>query len=429
MEQIQARQDRRSLMYKYRKLMVICLVAFQICVLMGCQNGSQNSSQLGESQHTESEIVTGSETATGSENVTGSEVTTETSTDVATNTESESNSESETVSETESEIVDLHEYDFTICYAGDFQLADGAVTTNQLEKSENGIYGCISPELIAIMQEADIMCLNSEFVFSTNGEPLKGKKYTFRGNPSRVSVYQELGVDVVTLANNHVYDYGKQAMLDTFTTFEEAGIEYFGAGRTLEDAMKPVYYEVDGKIIALVGASRAEKYKMTPQATETTPGILRCYDTELFLQVIEEADANADFVIAYVHWGTEYSTVLEKAQLTTGKDYLDAGADVIIGAHSHCIQGMEYYDGKPIVYSLGNYWFNSKTLDTMLVQLHFTGNDEGGKVEVSVVPALQKNSKTSILTKDSDIEKFFAYLEKISVNIKIDENGIVREKE
>ncbi len=416
-------------MYKYRKLMVICLVAFQICVLMGCQNGSQNSSQLGESQHTESEIVTGSETATGSENVTGSEVTTETSTDVATNTESESNSESETVSETESEIVDLHEYDFTICYAGDFQLADGAVTTNQLEKSENGIYGCISPELIAIMQEADIMCLNSEFVFSTNGEPLKGKKYTFRGNPSRVSVYQELGVDVVTLANNHVYDYGKQAMLDTFTTFEEAGIEYFGAGRTLEDAMKPVYYEVDGKIIALVGASRAEKYKMTPQATETTPGILRCYDTELFLQVIEEADANADFVIAYVHWGTEYSTVLEKAQLTTGKDYLDAGADVIIGAHSHCIQGMEYYDGKPIVYSLGNYWFNSKTLDTMLVQLHFTGNDEGGKVEVSVVPALQKNSKTSILTKDSDIEKFFAYLEKISVNIKIDENGIVREKE
>lgn len=405
-------------MDKCRKMLVMALVVFQLCALTGCQNNSASTSETETStSETTSETEASTSEATSETETSITEATTETETEIATETESET------------EIVDLHEYDFTICYAGDFQLADGAVTTNQLEKSETGIYGCLSPELITIMQEADIMCLNSEFVFSTNGEPLSGKTYTFRGDPARVSVYQELGVDVVTLANNHVYDYGEQALLDTFATFEEAGIEYFGAGRTLEDAMQPVYYEIDGKTIALVGASRAEKYKMTPQATEDSPGILRCYNTELFLQVIKEADANADFVIAYVHWGTEYSTVLEDAQLETGKEYLDAGADVIIGAHSHCIQGMEYYNGKPIVYSLGNYWFNSKTLDTMLVQLHFTGNDEGGSVEVMVVPALQKNSKTSILTEEKDIDKFFDYLEDISVNIEIDENGIVREKE
>ena len=61
--------------------------------------------------------------------------------------------------------------------------------------------------------------------------------------------------------------------------------------------------------------------------------------------IIKEADANADFVIAVVHWGTEYSYDLEEVQLTTGKEYLDAGADVVIGAHSHCLQGMEYYEG------------------------------------------------------------------------------------
>ena len=67
--------------------------------------------------------------------------------------------------------------------------------------------------------------------------------------------------------------------------------------------MKPYYKTVDGKKIAIVSASRAEKYKMTPQATESTPGILRCYDTELFIQTIKEAKENADYVIAVVHWG------------------------------------------------------------------------------------------------------------------------------
>lgn len=397
-----------------RKVIPIVVLTLVLCT--GCQDTSV-------SKNPDSQV---SETGLGTE-MTGSGDESELNTDFE--TESGLGTEYVTETESESEDVDLHEYDFTICYAGDISLADDACTTQRLLSSENGIYDCISPELIAIMQEADITCVNSEFCFSTNGSPLKGKAYTFRADPSRVSVYTEMGVDVVTLANNHVYDYGEQAMLDTLTTFEDAGIAYFGAGRNLEEAMKPVYYEIDGKTIALVGASRAEKYKMTPQATEDSVGILRCYDTELFLEVIQEADANADFVIAYVHWGTEYSTVLEKVQLSTGKEYLDAGADVIIGAHSHCLQGMEYYDGKPIVYSMGNFWFNTKTLDTMLIQVRFYGNDEGGDVEVSVVPAIQKNSKTTILTEESEIEKLYSYLEEISVNVEIDEDGIIKQKQ
>ena len=192
--------------------------------------------------------------------------------------------------------------------------------------------------------------------------------------------------------------------------------------------MKPLYFEFDGKIVALVGASRAEKYKMTPQATEDSPGILRCYDTTLFLEVIKEAKANADFVVAVVHWGTEYSTKLQDVQLTTGKEYLDAGADVIIGGHSHCLQGMEYYNGKPIIYSLGNFWFNNKTLDSMLIQLHFSGNDEGQSLEVTVVPAIQKKAKTQIVSGE-EAERIFKHLEDISINIEIDENGLVKEKQ
>lgn len=324
---------------------------------------------------------------------------------------------------------DLNPYDFTVCFAGDINLDEAWCTTQYLNQQENGIRDCISEELIEHMKQADIMCLNNEFTYSTGGAPLDGKAYTFRANPERVGILQEMGVDIVKLANNHVYDYGREALLDTFDTLDEAGIAYMGAGRNLEEAMKPVYVELDGRKVAFVAASRAEKYKMTPQATEDAPGILRCYDTTLFLETIAEARENADFVLAYVHWGTEYSYELEEVQLTTGKEYLDAGADVVIGAHSHCLQGMEYYNGKPIIYSLGNYWFNEKTLDTMLLELHFYGDDTGGEVEVKVIPAVQSGYRTQIATKAGEQERIYSFLEDISVNVQIDENGVVSQKE
>jgi len=338
------------------------------------------------------------------------------------------NAVTEEVPETETEPEVTGVYDFTICFGGDISLDENAVTTAQLDASEGDISKCISPELIEIMQEADLMCLNNEFTFSNNGSPMNGKMYTFQANPERVSVLQGMGVDIVQLSNNHVYDYGKQALLDTFDTLDNAGIDYFGAGHNLEEAMAPVYYTLDDKVVAFVGASRAEKYKMTPQATETEPGILRCYDTELFLQTIAEADENADFVIAVVHWGTEYSYDLEEVQLTTGKEYLDAGADVIIGGHSHCLQGMEFYGGKPIIYSLGNYWFNDKTLDSMLIELHFSGNDEEQNLEVKMIPAVQTNATTNWVN-EAEQQRIYDFMESISINVEIDENGVVRERE
>ncbi len=348
--------------------------------------------------------------------------------EIASETESETETTTEQQTTTEAPTEDPNKYDFTLCFAGDISLADDAVTTAKLEANGNDLSQCISKELLKIMNDADVMCVNNEFVYSTKGSPLPGKMYTFRANPDRVSLLDEMGVDIALLANNHVYDFGEVSMLDTLDTLKEAGVKYFGAGKNLEEAMKPVYFEIDGKTIAYVAASRAEKNKMTPQATEDSAGILRCYDPTLFLEVIKEADANADFVIANVHWGTEYSTVLEEAQLVTGKQYIDAGADVIIGSHSHCLQGMEYYKGKPIIYSLGNYWFNNKTLDSMLLQLHFEGDSNSQKLVVSVVPAIQSNCMVKIVTDKDEQERIYSHLEKISINVDIDGNGIVTEK-
>ena len=97
-------------------------------------------------------------------------------------------------------------YDFTIAFAGDINLDENWATTQHLNASPNGIYDCISPELIEEMQSADIMCLNNEFTYSTQGSPMAGKAYTFRAAPERVEILKTLGVDVVKLANNHIYD-------------------------------------------------------------------------------------------------------------------------------------------------------------------------------------------------------------------------------
>ena len=177
--------------------------------------------------------------------------------------------------------------------------------------------------------------------------------------------------------------------------------------------------------MAFVGASRAEKNKMTPQATEDTPGILRCYDPEKFLTAIAQAKEQADFCIAVVHWGTEYSDRLEQVQTQTGRAYIDAGADAVIGAHSHCLQGMEIYHDKPIIYSLGNYWFNEKTLDTMLLQLEIAGNDTESHVGVRVIPAVQKGYCTQYAEDETQQRRIFDYLESISENIQILEDGSV----
>lgn len=324
---------------------------------------------------------------------------------------------------------DLNPYDFTLTFAGDINFDDNSSTMDYYNSVPNGIVDCISYELIEIMNDANIMCLNNEFTYSTAGSPLDGKAYTFRAHPSRVDILKDMGVDIVTLANNHIYDYGKQAFLDTLNTLNKADIKYYGAGKNLDEAKSPEYFNIQGKTLAYVAASRAEKYKMTPQATEDSPGILRCYDTELFIKTIEKASKNADYVIAYVHWGTEYSFELEDVQLSTGKDYLDAGADIVIGAHPHCLQGIEYHNGKPIVYSLGNLWFNNKTLDTMLLNIHFYGDDTEENIDLEIVPAIQSDLVTRLVIDETEKERIYSFLESISINININEEGLVTEAE
>lgn len=277
--------------------------------------------------------------------------------------------------------------------------------------------------LLERMRGADVFMLNNEFPFSDRGTPTEGKQFTFRANPKKVSMLNELGVDIAALANNHAYDYGNDALLDTFDTLESAGISYVGAGRNLEEAQKPVYIIANGMKIAVVSATQIERTANpdTKEATAASAGVLRCLDPTALLGVIEQAKENSDFVILYIHWGTESQEEIDWLQEEQAAIYARAGVDLIIGDHPHCLQKLDVVEGVPVVYSLGNFWFNSKTQNTCLIEVAI--NREGIE-RMQFVPCKQEECRTRLLTGE-EADGVLNYMRSISPNVYIDKDGYV----
>ncbi|MBR5263092.1 MAG: CapA family protein [Clostridia bacterium] len=307
-------------------------------------------------------------------------------------------------------------------FGGDICFADNYVVMEYMESKGYGLEDCIAEEWFTEMQNADIAVLNNEFAISDRGKPMNGKAFTFRADPANTAMYQQLGVDLVSLANNHVYDYGKDAFYDTIDTLREYGVDYAGAGRNAEEAQSPMYYLVDGRKIAFISATRAEKYVLTPEATEDSPGVFRCYDTARLLEVIAEAKAESDYVVLLVHWGREGSNSLEDVQEETAPLYLEAGADLIIGGHAHRLQGIEFIDGKAVFYNLGNFWFDNYNIETGLVRFELSAD---GEETFYFLPAKQSGCKTSYELGTATGRKILDNVESYSKKISIRDDGLI----
>lgn len=310
-----------------------------------------------------------------------------------------------------------------LAFAGDILLDDEYAMMFRYRSRGSDINDTFSATLLERMRNADVFMLNNEFPFSTRGTPTEGKTFTFRANPSNIEMYAQIGVDLVSLANNHAYDYGEQALLDTFSTLEGAGIPYVGAGRNIEEAKKPVYLIANGMKIAVVSATQIERNAVpdTKEATMTNAGVLRCMDPTALLEVIAQAKANSDFVILYIHWGTESQETTDWLQDKQAPIYAEAGVDLIIGDHPHCLQKIDCISGVPVVFSLGNYWFNSKTQNTCLVEVQLT---KEGLKSLQFIPCLQENCRTSQL-ESAKKEEVLNYMRKLSPNVQIDSEGYV----
>ncbi len=297
---------------------------------------------------------------------------------------------------------------------GDVELSEYV----QRNYNASGATGVVSEEMLQELSSADVLEINNEFCFSERGEQAPDKQFTFRVNPSYVSLLNEMGVDVAGLANNHVLDFGKDALSDTFTTLSDAGIEYTGAGTSREDASKLIVKEVNGKKYGFLAASRVIPVGSW-NVDNSQPGVFTCYDTTALCNAITAAKTQVDYLFVCVHWGVEHTTELTDYQVANGHAYIDAGADAVIGSHPHVLQGMEYYNGKPIFYSLGNFIFNENINSTMAVKFVF---NEAGDVTVSLLPAYASSAKT-YLAEGEKAAGILNYVNGLSSTVNVAEDG------
>lgn len=303
-----------------------------------------------------------------------------------------------------------------LLFAGDVYLSDHVL---EAYDAAGGIDGVLSQGYQAEIRAADYFVTNEEFPFSTRGTPAPDKQFTFRVHPEKVKLMQEMGIDLVTLANNHALDYGRDAMLDTIDTLDHVGIRHVGAGKNLAEARKPAIVELNGRTFAFIGATRVYPEADWAAGTDSA-GMFSAYDGGAALaEEVKAAKQQADYVIAYVHWGIEREEMPNEVQKSIAHRLVDAGADLVVGAHPHVLQGLEYYQGVPIAYSLGNFVFGSSIPSTALLQADV--DDEG--IRLRLIPG---TSAAGYTRKLDDAEKIAAFYEKmsgLSSGVKIDAAG------
>ena len=260
--------------------------------------------------------------------------------------------------------------DIVLLFAGDVYLSDHVLNAYQ---KAGGITGVLDEGIRQEIEAADIFMVNQEFPFTDRGTAAADKQYTFRLAPEKVSMFHEMGIDIVTLANNHILDFGEVGLLDSCETLDKAGIQYVGAGENLERARQLETMTVGDKTIGFLGTSRV--YMAASWAAGAShPGVFSTYDPALPLEAIKAAKEQCDYLVVYVHWGVERETTPKDYQKTMGRQYIDAGADLVVGSHPHVLQEMEIYNGKPIVYSLGNFVFGSSIPKTALLKVELSGD-------------------------------------------------------
>ena len=252
---------------------------------------------------------------------------------------------------------------------------------------------------------------------------MEDKQFTFRCSPSYVTALSELGVDIVTLANNHTLDYGKEALSDTMATLEDAGIPYVGAGETIERAQELQVIEKNGIRFGFLAATRVVpvvEWKVSVQ----TPGLFDCYDDRRLVELVREAKEQCDFLVVYPHWGIERSQIPEEYQTQIAARCVEAGADLIVGAHSHCLQSVEYIGNTPVFYSLGNFIFGYTIQASAYLEVTVNAKKEA---LCRLVPVSSAGGITDICDA-SQGEQILSEVGSISSSAQILSSGIVRKK-
>jgi poly-gamma-glutamate capsule biosynthesis protein CapA/YwtB (metallophosphatase superfamily) len=211
------------------------------------------------------------------------------------------------------------------------------------------------------LRRADIAFGNLESAVSERGTPFP-KQFNFRGTPEALAgLRRHSGIDVLNLANNHVGDYGRTALLDTVRGVERLGMRAVGAGPGLKRALRPQVVERLGLRVAFVGFSNILPLEFA--AEPGRPGVAWA-TPETVGEAVRAARQRADVVVATFHWGIEKMPYETADQAELARVAADAGAQLVIGAHPHVLQPLRRAGAALVAYSLGNFVFGAHSSDT-----------------------------------------------------------------
>lgn len=208
----------------------------------------------------------------------------------------------------------------------------------------------------------DITVGNLECVVSTLGTAVPNKTYHFRADPRGFGRLRDAGFQLVSLANNHTGDFGAAAFADMLAQLPDQGIAAVGGGLNRAAAHTPAIRTVRTTTIGFLAYCEVDPFSFA--ATASSPGHA-WLDPALVTADITAVRPHVDFLVVFAHWGIEYQAAQSADQRAMARVAIDAGADVVVGAHPHVIQPYETYNGKLIVYSLGNFVFDEMTSDNV----------------------------------------------------------------
>lgn len=247
-----------------------------------------------------------------------------------------------------------------------------------------------------LFRRDDLTVVNLECPVSDVGTIIP-KEFNFRCDPDALGAMRHAGVEVANQANNHAYDYGPEALLDSIANLERSGIEPVGTGPGDRAALRPAVLDVDGWTIAVLGLGMVVD---PPESVAAPghPGIAAGHDTTAMLRAIRDAERRADLVIVTIHWGVELDLQPRADQIALGHAFVDAGADIVFGHHAHRLQPMTHYRGRPIFWGLGNFvWPNFSAEGATTAVARAVVRPEGS-VRGSLIPAYIEAPGHPVLT-------------------------------
>lgn len=299
----------------------------------------------------------------------------------------------------------------TIAAVGDIMLG-GRGTALLARHGSDYPFSATSP----VLRGADLSIGNLEAPLTGRGTEFSTKRFRFRADPQTAPALKRAGLSAVTLANNHILDFGPQGLEDTLSHLTAANIAYAGAGTNLDNARRPAIITVKGKRIGLLAYSLTlpNEFFATAGRAGTAPGYLRYVRDD-----IVRLRGATDYIVVSFHWGGELLATPRPYQVRMARAAIDAGADLILGHHPHVLQGIERYRNGAILYSLGNFAFATGSSRSDRSVIAVVTLDQG-VTELELIPLNVLNSEVRLqpaLLEGKRGEKVIDHLNRISAGM------------